>query len=111
MRVIEVNKRLVAQAIVEWRRLSKGQKKYILAVSLPGSVVILLVLTLGFIVGWSCGSMTFDHIVGNQSDGFLMLVYWGIRNALDYWWVALTPLITTPLALGYIEYKSRFQAQ
>jgi hypothetical protein len=110
MREVEAQKGLIAEAVVEWSRLSKGQKKFVLVMSLPVSMIVLAVFTLGFILAWYAGQATVDLMFGNQSDGFLTLVYWGIRNALDYWWVAFTPLVTTPAVLGYIEYKSRHPA-
>lgn len=110
MREVEAQKGLIAEAVVEWSRLSKGQKKFVLVMSLPVSMIVLVVFTLGFILAWYAGQATVNLMNGIQSDGFLTLVDLGIRNALDHWWVALTPLVTTPSVLGYIEYKSRHPA-
>lgn len=110
MREVEAQKGLIAEAVVEWSRLSKGQKKFVLVMSLPVSMIVLVVAALGFIVAWSGGQIAGDFFTGSQSDGFLTMVYWGIRGALNYWWVALAPLVTTPSVLGYIEYKSRCPA-
>ena len=110
MREVEAQKGLIAEAVVKWSRLSKGQKKFVLVMSLPVSMIVLVVFNLGFILAWFAGQVSVDLLFGNQSDDFLTLVSCGIRNALDYWWVAFTPLVTTPAVLGYIEYKSRHPA-
>ena len=111
MREVEAQKGVVAEAVVEWRRLSAGQKKYVMVMSLPVSMLVMVLATLGFILSWTAGQMSFDYMFGNPSDGFLTLAYWGIRGALDYWWLVFVPLVTTPSVLGYIEYKSRWPAQ
>lgn len=107
MRVVEFHNAIVAEAVVEWRRLRPGQKKFVMVMSLPVSMMFVAVFALSFIAGWSGSQVAVDHLLGIHSDGFLRLAYWNTINALDYWSVALTPMITTPLALGYIEYKSR----
>ena len=104
---LESQKGLIDEAVVQWRRLSIGQKKYILVMSVPVSIIVLVVVALVVILAWSGGLASTNYMFGNPSDGYLNLVYLAICNALDHWWVALTPLVTTPSVLAYIEYKSR----
>lgn len=111
MREVEAQKGIVAEAVVEWRRLSTGQKKYVMVMSLPVSMMVMVVATLGFILSFCAAEMAFDSMWGNPSDGFLTLAYWGLRGALNYWWMVFVPLVTTPSVLGYLEYKSRLPAQ
>lgn len=100
---------LIDEAAVEWGKLTIGQKKFIALVSFPGSVLTVALTALLAIIASVAGQEAYSIAFGVPSDGFVLGVYWAVSKALNYWWLCLIPLVTTPLALAGLEYKARMQ--
>jgi hypothetical protein len=97
--------------LAHWRGMSKGQKKYVFLVSPLTSGLMTVILALTVILVWTLGQMAFNEFFGNPDDGLISNLYYAVKGALDYWWVALIPPVFTLLVFGGVEFWSRKSAR